>query len=298
MTPKNISPAGTLLGEGVVWIAEEAAVYWVDIKGKAVHRHQTDSGQQTTWSVPEEIGCLIPCRAGGFVAGLQSGLAFIDLSLSDQNVGRISPMGGPETAVPGNRINDGKADVTGRLWVGTMDNEESRPSGSLYRFEADGSEYCMDTNYVITNGPAFSPDGKTLYHTDTLEKTIYAFDLAADGSISNKRIHIVLPDQQGWPDGMTVDAEGYLWVAHFGGWRVSRFGPDGTLERSISLPVGQITNVAFGGPNLETLYITTAAKQLDEVALAGQPLAGALFEVETGIRGLPPGRYAGTPSII
>jgi len=293
MIPKSISPAGALLGEGVVWIAEEAAVYWVDIKGKSVHRHQTNSGQQTSWSVPEEIGCLVPCKAGGFIAGLQSGLAFIDL-----DSGSTIPLGGPETSVPRNRINDGKADNQGRLWVGTMDNEETRPSGSLYRFDANGSEYCMDTNYVITNGPAFSPDGKTLYHTDTLEKTIYAFDLAADGSISNKRRHIVLPDRQGWPDGMTVDAEGYLWVAHFGGWRVSRFTPDGTMDQTIDMPVGQITNVAFGGPKLETLYITTAAKQLDQAALAGQPLAGALFEVETGITGLPPGRYAGSPSVV
>jgi len=296
MSAKAISPAGALLGEGVVWMPEEAAVYWVDIKGKAVHRHSPQTGAQTSWAMPEEIGCLVPRAGGGivprsgggFVAGLQSGLALVNL-----NSGDITPLGGPEAEMPGNRINDGKADAQGRLWVGTMDNAESAPTGSLYRFDADGSEHCMDSGYVITNGPAFSPDGGTLYHTDTLKKTIYAFDLEAHGEISNKRSHIVLPDGQGWPDGMTVDAEGCLWLAHFGGWRISRFTPDGALERVIEMPVGQITNLAFGGADLDTLYITTAAKQLDATALAAQPLAGALFELAVDVKGLPAGRYAG-----
>jgi len=288
MSPKCISPAGALLGEGVVWMPEEEAVYWVDIKGKIVHRHQTNSAERTSWPMPEEIGCMIPRVSGGFVAGLQSGLAFCDLKSGD-----LQPLGGPETDIPGNRINDGKADAQGRIWVGTMDNAETEATGSLYRVDADGGQHRMDTDYVITNGPAFSPDGATLYHTDTLKKTIYAFDLDASGDISNKRVHIVLPDGVGWPDGMTVDAEGGLWLAHFGGWRVSRFLPDGTLDQVIEMPVGQITNVAFGGTALDTLYITTAAKQLDKAALAEQPLAGALFEINVAFTGLPAGRYAG-----
>ncbi len=286
--PKCISPAGALLGEGVVWLPEEQAVYWVDIKGKFVHRHHPASGEQTSWPMPEEIGCLVPRSAGGFVAGFQSGLATIDLETGDTD-----SFGAPESDLPGNRINDGKADATGRLWVGTMDNAEMEPTGALYRFDADRSEHRMDDGYVITNGPAFSPDGRTLYHTDTLKKTIYAFDLAEDGILSNRQVHLTIGDGEGWPDGMTVDAEGCLWVAHFGGWRVTRFTPTGVVDRVIEMPVGQNTNVAFGGPDLDVLYITTAAKQLDEAALAAQPLAGALFEYPVGIQGLPAGRYTG-----
>ncbi len=286
--PKCISPAGALLGEGVVWLAEEQAVYWVDIKGRFVHRHHPVSGEQKSWPMPEEIGCLVPRTGGGFIAGFQSGLAAIDL-----DTGATEPFGSPESGVPGNRINDGKADARGRLWVGTMDNAEVDPTGALYRFDADRGEHRLDDGYVITNGPAFSPDGETLYHTDTLKKTIYAFDLADDGSLSNKRVHITIAEGEGWPDGMTVDAEGHLWVAHFGGWRITRFTPDGAVDTVIEMPVGQNTNVAFGGPDLDVLYITTAAKQLDEAELAEQPLAGALFECPVGVRGLPAGRYAG-----
>lgn len=284
----QVWPEGALLGEGCVWIEQEQALYWVDIKGKLVHRYQPESRQRQSWNVPEEIGCLIPRARGGFVAGLLSGLHFIDLETA-----ALEALGGPEADMPGNRINDGKADDQGRIWLGTMDNAEAEPSGSLYRVDADAGQHLMDSDYVITNGPAFSPDGPTLYHTDTLKKTIYAFDLAADGGLTNKRAHIKIADRQGWPDGMTCDAEGYLWVAHFGGWRVTRFDPEGKVDRVIGMPVGQITNVAFGGPALDVLYVTTAAKQLDAEALARQPLAGALFEVPVGVKGRLSGRYAG-----
>jgi len=291
-TISQVWPEGALLGEGTVWIEEEQALYWVNIKGKSVHRYHPESDNRQSWDVPEEIGTLIPRTNGGFVAGLLSGLYFIDLANDDPG-GELEPLGGPENDIPGNRINDGKADAAGRIWLGTMDNEERDPTGALYRIDADGSQHVMDSDYVITNGPAFSPDGETLYHTDTLKKTIYAFDLAANGSLANKRQHIVIADHQGWPDGMTTDADGYLWVAHFGGWRVTRFDPDGAVDQVIDMPVGQITNVAFGGANLDTLYVTSAAKQLDEDALAKQPLAGALFEIPVGIKGRLPGRYAG-----
>jgi xylono-1,5-lactonase len=205
----------------------------------------------------------------------------------------MEKLGFPESDVPGNRINDGKADAFGRIWLGTMDNGEAEKTGALYRVDTDHSCHRMDDGYAITNGPAFSPDGKTLYHTDTLKKTIYAFDLALDGSLSNRRVHIRIADDAGYPDGMTTDAEGCLWVGHYNGWRVTRFTPDGDIDRIIEMPVGACTNMAFGGPDLETLYVSTAAKQLDATALARQPLAGALFEIEVGVKGLPPGRFAG-----
>ncbi|MBT3788502.1 MAG: SMP-30/gluconolactonase/LRE family protein [Alphaproteobacteria bacterium] len=287
-TVKQVWASGALLGEGTVWIEEEQALYWVDIKGRLVHRYHPESGGQKSWPVPEEIGCLIPRKTGGFIAGLQSGLAIIDLDTGD-----IDKLGFPENDIPGNRINDGKADPEGRIWLGTMDNGEREKTGALYRIDADLSCHQMDKDYAITNGPAFSPDGNILYHTDTLKKTIYAFDMDEDGGISNKREHIHIADDAGYPDGMNTDAEGFLWVGHYNGWRVTRFAPDGGIDRVIEMPVGACTNIAFGGPDLETLYVSTAAKQLDAEALARQPLAGALFEVHVGVKGILPGRFAG-----
>lgn len=281
-------PAGAILGEGPLWVADEAALYWVDIKAPAVHRYDTRGGGRNSWTMPEAIGCLCRRASGGFVAGLKSGFAYFDA-----DIGNIERFDGPETDRPGNRTNDGKIDSRGRLWTGTMDDAERMPTGSLYCLVAGQDWRTMDTGYVITNGPAFSPDGKTLYHTDTMERTIFAFDVSEDGSIMNKRSFINISEQHGHPDGMTIDAEGYLWVAHFGGWRITRFDPEGKPERVIPLPVSNITSCTFGGPTLERLYITTATKGLDNAALAGQPLAGGLFAVETEIRGLPTPAYAG-----
>jgi xylono-1,5-lactonase len=285
---KQVWTEGALLGEGTVWIEEEQALYWVDIKGRFIHRYHPESAARQSWSTPEDIGCLVPQTAGGFIAGLQSGLA-----LFDPETGEFEKLSFPESDIPGNRINDGKADTNGRLWLGTMDNAEKAPTGSLYRVDADHSCHRMDDGYAITNGPAFSLDGKTLYHTDTLKKTIYAFDLAVDGSLSNRREHIRIADDAGYPDGMNTDAEGCLWVAHYNGWRLTRFTPDGEVDRMIEMPVAASTNMAFGGPDLETLYISTAAKNIDVDALARQPLAGALFEVHVGVKGQLPGRFAG-----
>ncbi len=281
-------PAGATLGEGAVWVARENALYWVDIKAPAVHRYEPDSGARRTWPMSEQIGFLVERASGGFVAGLQSGLAILDLE-ADQCV----PLGGPELDQPGNRLNDGACDAAGRLWMGSMDDAETDPSGVLYRVMPDHRWQPVDGGYIITNGPAFSPDGGTLYHTDTPKRTIYAFDLAADGEIGGKRALVRIADDSGFPDGMTVDAEGYLWVAHFGGWRLSRFTPAGELDRVVEMPVANITNCAFGGKGLDTLFVTTAAKGLNDSQLRNQPLAGGLFEIFVGVRGLAPTPFAG-----
>ncbi|MBC8158696.1 MAG: SMP-30/gluconolactonase/LRE family protein, partial [Alphaproteobacteria bacterium] len=192
------------------------------------------------------------------------------------------------------RFNDAKADGQGRLWAGTMDDTESGDnSGVLYRLDADRSWRAMDHGYGVTNGPAFGIDGKTMYHTDSPARTIYAFDVDDAGQISNKRVFIKFTEEDGYPDGMTMDAQGYLWVAHYRGWRVSRFSPDGQLDRAIALPVAQVTSCVFGGPNLDTLYVTTATQTLGEDERQGQPLAGGLFEIAVGIRGLPSAEFAG-----
>ena len=285
---KCIWPAAAVLGEGPVWDEEEEALYWVDIKAAAVHRYAPASGATQSWPMPERIGCIARRRQGGFVAGLKSWFAFLDLPSA-----RIEPIGDPEPDLPGNRFNDGKCDAAGRFWAGTMDDNEENPTGSLYRLDPDCRWHRIDRGYVVTNGPAFSPDGRTLYHTDSVGRTIYAFDLSPDGSVSSKRSFIEIPTDAGYPDGMTVDSEGHLWVAHWGGWRLTRFRPDGTIERAIELPVAQVTSCAFGGAALDTLYVTTASIGLDAKARAKQPLAGGLFELPVGVQGLPSPRFAG-----
>ena len=282
-------PAGAILGEGPIWSPTHRSLYWVDIKAPALHRYGIDDGARESWPMPERIGFAVERANGkGFVVGLKStGFATLDLPNS------IQPIGQPEPDRPGNRCNDATADATGRLWAGTMDDNEREASGWLYRLTPDGQWRRQDGPYVVTNGPAINPGQSTLYHTDSLNRTIYAFDLHADGSLTNKRVFVRLGDDEGFPDGMTVDTEGGVWVAHFGAGRVTRFDPDGRPERVIHLPVNQITSCCFAGDDLDRLYITTAAVGLDRAALNNQPLAGGLFVAVPGMRGLPTARFGG-----
>ncbi len=185
----------------------------------------------------------------------------------------------------GNRLNDGFVDPSGALWFGTMDNAETAPTGSLYRWRAGQPLQRQDEGYIITNGPAMSPDARTLYHTDTMARRTYAFDVDDDGSLANKRLFV--ETASGYPDGMAVDAEGFLSIAVWDGWRIDRYDPVGRLERSIAFPCANVTKLAFGGDDLRTMYVTTARKGLSPQALAAQPLAGGLFAVESPARGLP-----------
>jgi len=286
--PRCVWDAKAELGEGPVWLAEEGALYWVDIRGPAVHRYTPATGEQRTWPMPRTLGCLVPRTRGGFVAGFHDGLAFVELE-----TGVIRDLLDPEPELPGNRINDGKADHQGRLWVGTMDVAEQGLGGALHRVDPDGACQVMDPDYRITNGPAFSVDGAVMYHTDSVERTIYRFVVAADGGLSGKQTFITIPAEAGYPDGMTVDIEDHLWVAHFAGARISRFDPSGSLVGEIPIPAPNVTSCAFGGPELRTLYVTTAAKGLDAEARAAAPLAGGLFEIPMDVAGLPAHRFGG-----
>lgn len=279
--------ASATLGEGPVWVAREKAIYWVDIKRRLLHRYgcadSESSGEQKSWAVPAQLTALAPRAEGGFVGALRDGFAL--LFIEDDQV-RIETLGGPEIDLPGNRFNDGKADAAGRFWAGSMDDSEESPSGALYRLDSDLSWKKADADYVITNGPTFSPDGKTLYHTDTLKRTIYAFDLNENGELQNKRVFLQLPESAGFPDGMTVDAEGCLWVCHWSGWGITRFSPEGEKIGRIELPVANVTCCTFAGENLDEMYITTARKGLSEEELQKQPLAGSLFHCRPGVKGM------------
>jgi D-xylonolactonase len=276
-----------MLGEGLWWSARENAVYWTDILSHAVNRYSLADGRVKRWTLPERIGWVIERRSKpGFIAGFQSGFAELELEPL-----AIRPIVDPEPQLPGNRLNDAKADRLGHIWAGTMDAAIEETTGSLYRLQPDHSVRRMDDGYKICNGPAFSPAQDVLYHTDTGLGTVYRFDVTPEGEIANRRVFLQFSEDMGWPDGMTVDAEGYVWIAHWGGSRVSRFSPDGKLERAIRLPASQITNVTFAGPNLDRMFVTSAADGLDR---SKEPLAGSLFEVDAGgVRGLPPGLFAG-----
>lgn len=280
--------AGAVLGEGPAWVAAEGAVYWVDIKADTVHRYHPASGERRSFAMAAQVCAVVPRRAGGFVATTRHGFA-----IADPAAGTLAPIAEVEPDRPGNRFNDAKADARGRLWAGTMDDACRRPTGTLYRLDADRSWRAMDGGYVVTNGPAFSPDGTVMYHNDTVNRRVFAFDLDDDGDIANKRTFLTFGTDDGLPDGMAVDAEGGLWVAHYGGGRVTRFTPDGRADHVVTLPVAQVTSCVFGGAGLDTLYVTSAAQDLDAEALRGQPLAGGLFEAAVGIRGLPTADFAG-----
>ena len=279
-----------VVGEGPVWHAGEAALYWVDIKNPTVHRLNPQTGAVTSWPMAERLGFLVPRAEGGFVAGFKSGLKTVDLA-----TGAIEPIDDPELHLPGNRFNDGKVDRRGRLWAGTMDDAETAAgSGRLYRLDADLSWQSLQDGVHLSNGLGWSPDDEVMYFTDSIRQTIYAYDFdAATGGIANRRDFVRLVDEGQFPDGLCVDAEGFVWSAVWGGGRVVRYAPDGRIDRTVDLPVPQPTSCAFGGDDFATLYITSATADLDGTALAAAPLSGSLFSTIPGVKGQPPTPFAG-----
>jgi sugar lactone lactonase YvrE len=276
-------PLAAELGEGPVWVARESALWFVDIKGHKVHRFHPASGAAQSFDAPDQVGFVMPLATGGFLAGLKSGLHFFD-----PVSGRFKKILEVHPEHPGNRLNDAGVDTQGRLWFGSMDDDEEACSGALYRLDADGRARIHDEGYCITNGPCASPDGAVFYHTDTVKKTIYAFDLTADGALSRKRVFARIEDNAGWPDGTSIDCEGCVWVALFGGGGVRRYAPDGHLLSFVALPCPNVTKIAFGGADLRTVFVTTARKGMSRAARAAHPLAGGLFRFRTAVPGIAP----------
>jgi xylono-1,5-lactonase len=274
-------PVGAVLGEGPVWSAAEKAVWFVDIKSPAIHRFHPASGEKRSWPAPARVGFLLPTRDGGWIAGLKTGLHSFN-----PDTGNFSLLHVVEPHTPNNRLNDGFVDSEGFLWFGSMDDNEEDPSGALYQL---GDEGCVrrDPGYVVSNGPAESPDGRLLYHTDTLAGVIYVFDRARSGALSSKRIFARLPSGTGYPDGPVVDTEGCLWTGVFGGWGLQRYSPTGELLSTLRLPCSAVTKAAFGDDDLKTLYITTAHVALDSEGRRQQPLAGGLFRARVDVPGIP-----------
>ena len=271
--------AGCTLGEGPVWSAREQRLWFVDIKAGELLRYRPADGACDRWSLGGSPGFALPARDGTLIVGMADGLYAFDPATSAL-IKRIDIEGDK----PGNRLNDGCVAPDGALWFGTMDNAETASTGQLFRFDGTSAKV-HDRDYVITNGPALCPAARTFYHTDTLERAIYAFD-HRDGRLANRRVFARFDAAMGYPDGTTVDAEGGLWVAFFGGGCVRRFDADATQTDEVRLPVSNATKLALGGPDLTTAYITTAKWLLDDAALAAEPLAGAVFSFTAAIPGL------------
>jgi sugar lactone lactonase YvrE len=276
-----------VLGESPVWVARERALYWVDIDGRKIFRLDS-SGKVTAWATPLRVGSLAPRTSGGFIAGTDQGIAEID-----PDSGKFDAVAKPEGMLPSDRFNDGKVDRRGRFWAGTMDDRELEPRGTLYLVDPGPKLSAIDSGYRVTNGPAFSPSGDVMYHNDSARQVTYAFDIGADGAATNRRTFLQFNPGDGFPDGMTVDSEGCLWIAFWDGWCLRRYSPAGEWLETIKVPVARPTSCVFGGPDLDRLYITSASRDLDAAALAMQPNAGGLFMLLPGVRGLGDAPFTG-----
>lgn len=279
--PVSLWELGAELGEGPIWVERDQALWFTDIKMRKIHRFDPASDERTSWDAPEYIGFVLPAAGGGFVAGLQSGLHHFDAQ-----TGTFRPVAEVEPDLPANRLNDGTVDPSGRLWFGTMDNDEQAATGAIYRLADNGRIEQAGGKCCITNGPAVSPDGCTLYHVDTLGKTIYAATIDEEGRLGESRILCTIGEEDGYPDGPSVDAEGCLWIGLYGGWAARRYSPAGELLQTVEFPVANVTKIALGGADRRTAFATTARQGLGAEALARQKQAGNLFAFKVETPGL------------
>lgn len=277
------------VGEGPIWDEEKGVLYWVDILSSMVYVYDPATGENRGYNVGQHVGTVVPRAAGGLMLAVYDGFAAFDLDTQ-----QLTLIANPEADIADNRFNDGKCDPAGRFWAGTMAYNEQKTQGSLYRLDADFSVHKMLGNIGIANGIVWSLDNRTMYYIDSAANTVRAFDYdLTSGNIANERV-VIRTDGMGLPDGMAIDAEGMLWVAHFGGSCVRRWNPHtGEVISTVQLPASQITACAFGGADLATLYITSAAVGLDATALAREPQAGSLFAVTPGVKGAPTFKFAG-----
>jgi sugar lactone lactonase YvrE len=283
--------AHAIIGEGPVWSVREQRLYWVDIAEKKAHVFNPADGSNQTFELPDLVTSATPRKSGGLVLTLRKSLAFFDPLTHKLD---ILPDAEPDK--PGNRFNDAKCDRQGRLWGGTMGNVDwDSPVGSLYRFDGNRKLTRMEEGICCSNGLGWSPDGTTLYFAESFRHKIHAYDFdPATGNIARRRLFASLEGKgSAFPDGLTVDAEGFVWSAQPVFGRLVRYDPKGGIERIIELPVSRGTSCMFGGPDLDVLYVTTMRGALSEEELASEPLAGSLLALRPGVRGIAETEYAG-----
>lgn len=290
LIPDLALKAESVIGESPQWHEAGQRLYWVDIQRGRVQRFDPATGTNEVFEIPDMVTSLNFRKGGGLILTLRREFAFYDCHSR-----QLQKLGSPEPDLPGNRFNDAQCDRQGRLWAGTMgaDTWES-PSGNLYRFDATQKPVLVRSQVVCSNGSGWSPDNRVFYHTESFRYTVFAYDFdPVAGRIDNRRPFIELDPEGGeFPDGLTVDAEGFVWSAHVGKGRLVRYDPGGGAEREIQLPVSRGTSCVFGGADWKTLFITTARETLKESDLAREPLAGSLFACHPGPAGLPPGEFA------
>ncbi|RRA98900.1 SMP-30/gluconolactonase/LRE family protein [Larkinella rosea] len=272
------------LGEGPVWDADQQRILWVDILPGEIHSFYPASGEHRIFKTGQMTGAIALLPSGNFIAALQHG--FHEISLENETV---VPIADPEVHLPENRFNDGKCDPAGRFWAGTMSISDEPGAGALYMLDNDQSVSIKVENVTCSNGLAWSLDHQLLYYIDSPTRQVVAYDYAiTTGTIANKRVVIQFEEEDGFPDGMTIDEKGMLWIALWDGWKVIRCNPNtGERLQQIDLPAARITSCTFGGESLEDLYITSAKTGLSQQESQEQPLAGCLFVVRnTGIKGV------------
>jgi sugar lactone lactonase YvrE len=282
--PACVWDSACVLGEGPIWDEAGQRLYFVDIEGCALLWRDAD-GASGRLAIDGRLCAVAPRAIGGLIAATPRGIETLD-----PDTGTRALLFALEPDRPGNRPNDGKCDPQGRFWVGTMDDTEQDVSGALHRVSATGPEQVLG-DIGIANGLGWSPDGRLMYFTDSMRSTIWRFAFEpTTGALSARSVFRAVPEAEGWPDGLCVDAEGFVWSAHWDGARVTRYAPDGTIDCVIALPVPRVTSCCFGGAELDTLFITTARIGLDDEALAQAPLSGGLFALKPGVRGQGGGR--------
>lgn len=277
------------LGEGPIWSGEEQALYWVDIVAPAIHRFRPADGRHDQWPMPEHVGSLSMRESGGLVVALKSGFG-----LFDPESGSIDMVNHAEADKLDNRFNDGRCDREGRFFAGSLTYSEDAPLGSLWRLDSDYQATPVLDGITISNGLCWSPDGATMYHVDTPTREIRAYDYDQERGLPyNPRVLLTTDPEGGWPDGSITDSEGCIWNAEWDGARVVRYTPDGKIDRIVRVPARRATCAAFGGPDLKTLYITSAWDRMSAEERAEWPRSGDLFAVDLDIPGLPDPQFTG-----
>jgi sugar lactone lactonase YvrE len=277
------------VAEGPVWDERSQSLVWVDIMNHQVHVFDPSTGQDRAIDVGQPVGAAAPRQAGGLVLALHDGFALLDADLGTPRM--VAPI---EADVAATRMNDGKCDAAGRFWAGTMAYNQKDPIGSLYRLDPDLRVTQVVRDVTLSNGLDWSLDNRQMYYVDSTTQGLDAFDFdLAQGTLGQRRRLVSIPAQEGLPDGMTVDAEGGLWLALHGSGTVRRYLPSGELDRVIRVPARYVTCCAFGGPDYQDLYITTMTYGFSDEELKDTPLAGSLFRCRPGVRGRPAFRFAG-----